>query len=271
MAHSSTCGDDKRVVRGLGHLPEIGGRSASHAGNGICRAALVDAQPAIFPVDLATVASRRPHQRGDRVLRDEMVLLLDVARVHRIGVRLLRGEGLKHRALIGKDVDLVAAPRRDIDQTQGCGRARSLIGSVHDGDRDRPFVSHNLFPQCQITLAPSARASSTISSGAAATPEASRPASMPRSLNEKLSASTRTPVPASRARSPEWAPGRAGNTPFWTRNSVTSCLAAASCCARSQQKRTSLESNGSRDSINKYLAICTSEHAQPTFGAFPVD
>src|SRR5215831_16738782 len=74
---------------------------------------------------------------------------------------------------------------------------------------------------------------------------------MPRSRNEKLSASTRTPAPASLVRSSE----RAGSTPFLTRNRVTSFFAAASCCARSQQKRTSLESNGSRDSINRYLVI----------------
>src|SRR5215470_20199773 len=78
---------------------------------------------------------------------------------------------------------------------------------------------------------------------------------MPRSRNEKLSASTRTPAPASLVRSSERAPARAGSTPFWTRNRVTSFFAATSCCARSQQKRTSLESNGSRDSINRYLVI----------------
>src|SRR5215831_1816180 len=110
-------------------------------------------------------------------------------------------------------------------------------------------------PQCQMTLAPSARASMTTSSGAAATPVARRLSSMPRSRNEKLSASTRTPAPASLARSSERAPERAGSTPFWTRNRVTSFFTAASCCARSQQKRTSLESNGSRDSINRYLVI----------------
>src|SRR6516225_2248687 len=121
-------------------------------------------------------------------------------------------------------------------------------------------------PQCQMTLAPSARASSTTSSGAAATPEASCFSSMPRSFSEKLSASTRTPAPASLVKSPDLAPGRTGSTPFWTRNRVTSFFAAASCCARSQQKRVSFESNGSRDSINKYLGICASStNVKPSY------
>src|SRR5712691_5558864 len=251
MTLSSARGDDEGVVRGLGQRPEIGRRPAPHTGNGFDRAALVDAQPAIHPVDLAAVLFGLAHQGGDRVLRDKMVLLFDIAAMHRIGVRLLRAERLQHRAFIGEDVDVVAALGGEIDEAQRRRRAPALIGRVHDGDRDGLLVSHDLLPQCQMTLAPSARASSTTSSGAAAIPEARRLASMPRSFSEKLSASTRTPAPASFVSSPERAPERAGSTPFWTRNSVTSFFAAASCVARSRQKPVSLESNGSRDSINK--------------------
>ena len=43
--------------------------------------------------------------------------------------------------------------------------------------------------------------------------------------------------------------------PVLNKEQGDSFFAAASCCARSQQKRVSLESNGSRDSINKYLGI----------------
>src|SRR5438876_7959101 len=255
MAASSARGDDERVVGPLGHLPEIRWRAAPHARDGLGRAALVAAQPAIHPVDLAAVLLGRAHQRGDHVLGDEMVLLLDAAAMHRIGMRLLREEGLQHRAFIGEDVDGVAAPRRDVDEAERRRSARALVGRVHQGDGDGFLVGHGLLPQCQMTLAPAARASITVSSGAAATPWARRRSSMPRSRNEKLSASTRTPAPASRARSPERAPCRAGSTPFWTRNRVTSIFAAASWWARSAQKRVSFESNGSRDSINRYRGM----------------
>src|SRR5271166_8352 len=214
MTASSARGDDERVVRGLGQLPEIGGRAAPLAGNGIGGATLVDAEPAIHPVDLAAIAFSLAHQRGDRVLRDEVVLLLDTAAMHRVCMRRLRSEGLQNRPLIGEDVDVVAALGREIDQSQGRRRARVLVRRVHDGDRDGLLVGHGFLPQCQMTLPPSARASSTTSSGAAATPEARRFSSMPRSFSEKLSASTRTPAPASLVRSPERAPGRTGSTPF---------------------------------------------------------
>src|SRR5215831_18040183 len=101
MTASSARGDDERVVRGLGHLPEIGWRAAPHTGYGIARTALVNAQPAIHPVDLAAIVFRGAHQRGDRVFRDEMVLLLDTAAMHRIRMRRLPGKGLEHSALIG--------------------------------------------------------------------------------------------------------------------------------------------------------------------------
>src|SRR5690242_18297296 len=108
MTLSSARGDDEGVVRGLGQRPEIGRRPAPHTGNGIDRAALVDAEAAIHPVDLAAILFSFAHQRGDRVLRDEMVLLFDIAAMHRIGMRLLRGERLQYRALIGEDVDVIA-------------------------------------------------------------------------------------------------------------------------------------------------------------------
>src|SRR5215469_485105 len=255
MTASSARGDDERVVGRFGHLPEIGRRAAPHSGDGSAGAALVNAQPTVYPVDLAAIALRLAHQRTNRVLWDEMVLLLDIAAMHRIRMRRLRGKRLQHSALIGEDVDIVAAPRREIDEPQGRCRARGLIRRVHDGDCDGLLVGHDCLPQCQMTFAPSASASITTSSGAAATPVARRLSSIPRSRNEKLSASTRTPALASLVRSSERAPARAGSTPFCTRNRVTSFFAATSCCARSQQKRTSLESNGSRDSINRYLVI----------------
>src|SRR5215472_12665122 len=102
MTASLARGDDERIVRGLGHLPEIGRRAAPHTGYSIARTALIDAKPAIHPVDLAAIAFRGAHQRGDRILWDEMVLLLDAAAVHRVGMRRLPGKGLQHRALIGE-------------------------------------------------------------------------------------------------------------------------------------------------------------------------
>src|SRR5437867_1705206 len=193
MTASSARRDDERVVRALAQIPEIGRRAAPDPGNGVDRAALVDAQTAIHPIDLAAVLFRLAHQGGDRVLRDEMVLLLDIAAMHRVGMRLLRRERLQHRALIGEDVDVVAPLGGEIDQPQRRRRAPALIGRVHDRDGDGLLVSHNPLPQCQMTLAPSARASKMTSSGAAEMPEASFVSSMPRSFSEKLSASTRTP------------------------------------------------------------------------------
>src|SRR5215471_2090975 len=136
-------------------------------------------------------------------------------------MRLLRHEGLQHRAFIGENVDVVASPCGDIDQAKRRRRARVLVGRVHDRDGDGFPVGHDRLPQCHMTFAPSARASITVSSGAAVTPEARCVASMPRSLSEKLSASTRTPAPATRTSSPDSGPGRAGNTPFWTKKRVT--------------------------------------------------
>src|SRR5215472_16557145 len=254
MTASSARGDDERVVRGFGQLPEIVRSTAPHAGDGIGGTAFVDAEPAIDPVDLAAVLFRFAHQRGDRVFWDEMILFLDAATVHRVGVRGLRGERLQYRTLIGEDVDVVAAFGGEIDQPQGRRRTRVFVRRIHDRDRDRLFVGHGVLSQCQMTLAPSARASSTTSSGAAATPEARRFSSMPRSLSEKLSASSFTPAPARLVRSADRGPGRTGRTPFCTRNRVTSFFDAASCRARSPQKRVSFESNGSRDSIKRYLA-----------------
>src|SRR6266705_4064685 len=114
MTLSSARGDDERVVRGLGQRPEIGRRAAPHTGNGVDRAALVNAEAAIHPVDLAAILFRFAHQGSDRVLRDEMVLLFDIAAMHRVGVRLLRSEWLQYRALVGEDVDVVAALGREI-------------------------------------------------------------------------------------------------------------------------------------------------------------
>src|SRR5262244_647353 len=94
MIASSARGDDERVVGGLGHLPEIGRRAAPHSGDGSAGTALVDTQPAVYPVDLAAIAFRLAHQRGDRVLWDEMVLLFDIAAMHCIRMRRLPGKGL---------------------------------------------------------------------------------------------------------------------------------------------------------------------------------
>src|SRR5262249_48699872 len=94
MTASSARGDDKRVVRGLSHLPEIGRRAAPHARNCGGRPALIDAQPAIHPVDLAAIAFGLAHQRGNHLLREEMVFLLDITAVYRVGMRRLGGKGL---------------------------------------------------------------------------------------------------------------------------------------------------------------------------------
>src|SRR6516164_2815170 len=126
MTTSSARGDNERVVGGLGHLPEIGGRAAPHAGYGVGGTAFVDAEPAIHPVDLAAILFRLTHQRGDRVFRDEVVLLLNAAAVHRIGVRGLRGKRLQYCTLIGEDVDVVATFGGEVDQPQGRRRTRVL-------------------------------------------------------------------------------------------------------------------------------------------------
>src|SRR6202035_663080 len=92
MARSSARRDDECVVRGLAQIPEIGRRAAPDPANSLDRAALVDAEATIHPVDLAAVLFGFAHQGGDRVLRDEVVFLFDIAAVHRIGMRLLRRE-----------------------------------------------------------------------------------------------------------------------------------------------------------------------------------
>src|SRR5690348_5022445 len=106
---SSARRDDERVIGRLSQLPEIGWRAAPDTGDRLAGAALVDAEAAIDPVDLAAVLLGRAHQLGDRVLRDEVVFLLGVAAMHRVGVRLLRRERLQYRALVGEDADVVAA------------------------------------------------------------------------------------------------------------------------------------------------------------------
>jgi hypothetical protein len=109
-------------------------------------AALVDAEPAIHPVDLAAILFRLTHQRGDRIFRDEVVLLLDTSAMHRVRMRRLRGERLQDRALIGEDVDVVATLRRKIDQSQGRRRTCVLVRGIHDRNRDRLFIGHAVLP-----------------------------------------------------------------------------------------------------------------------------
>src|ERR1041384_8205685 len=94
MTASSTRRDHERVVRGLAQAPEIGRRATTHSWDGIDRAALVDTKPAIHPVDLTAVLFRLAHQRSDRILRDEVVFLFDIAAMHRVGMRLLRAKWL---------------------------------------------------------------------------------------------------------------------------------------------------------------------------------
>src|SRR3546814_5725805 len=83
-----------------------------------------------------------------------MVLLFDRASVHGVGVRLLQGERHRNRALVGKDVDVVATPHGDIDQPESSGAAGALIRRIHDGDGQCLLVSHGflLMPEGFATV-----------------------------------------------------------------------------------------------------------------------
>src|SRR5215831_1415157 len=146
MTASSARSDDEGIVRCLGQLPEIGGRAAPHTWNGIGGAAFVDAETAIHPVDLTAILFRLAHQGSDRVFRDEMVLLLDTAAMHRVCMRRLRSEGLQYRPLISEDVDVVTALGREIDQPQGRRRTCALIWRIHDGNSDGLRIGHGVPP-----------------------------------------------------------------------------------------------------------------------------
>src|SRR2546428_13306057 len=93
IASSSLRGNDERVVGGLGELHQVGRAAATGAGNGFGGAALVDAEAALHPVDLAALALGLGHDRGHPVLGIRVVLLGDVAAVHGVGVGRLLGEG----------------------------------------------------------------------------------------------------------------------------------------------------------------------------------
>ena len=71
-----------------------------------------------------------------------MILLFDTAPMDGIGVRLLATEGEQHRALIGKDIDRIAAPGRDIDEPQCRRRTRTLVGRIHQCEREPFSFSH---------------------------------------------------------------------------------------------------------------------------------
>src|SRR3546814_9775884 len=86
----------------------------------------------VHPVQLAAVVRRFFQEGGDPVLRQGMVLLFDRASVHGVGVRLLQGERHRNRALVGKDVDVVATPHGDIDQPESSGDRKSTrLNSSH--------------------------------------------------------------------------------------------------------------------------------------------
>src|SRR3546814_1293838 len=74
--------------------------------------------------------------------------------VHGVGVRLLQGERHRNRALVGKDVDVVATPHGDIDQPESSGAAGALIRRIHDGDGQCLLVSHGflLMPEGFATV-----------------------------------------------------------------------------------------------------------------------
>src|SRR6266851_978304 len=107
----------------------------------------------------------------------------------------------------------------------------------------------------------------TTDNGAAVTPSASLLAEIPRSRNEKSSASTCTPARAALPSRLEQFPGRAGKTPFCTRNRVTSLPSFTRFAAKSYCRATTLFSNGSRDSIKRYFAIPASVKNRTVNGA----
>src|SRR6516225_3410759 len=88
-----------------------------------------------------------------------MVFLLDIAAVHRVGVRLLAAEGEQYRALVSKNIYRVAAPDRDIDESQCRRRTGALIGRVHQREGEGFPLGHTalLMPD---RLRPNARSPS---------------------------------------------------------------------------------------------------------------
>src|SRR5688500_18977108 len=92
--------NDQGVGRGADHRPEIGGRSAAYTADGVGGAALVDAEPAIHPVEAEAALGGLGDQRRHPFPRQRMVLLLDVAAVDGVRMRLLAGKRQADGALI---------------------------------------------------------------------------------------------------------------------------------------------------------------------------
>src|SRR5262247_2656901 len=88
MSRSSPCADHEGVVRRLGELPEVPRRAAAHALDRLARSALVHAETAVHPVDLAAALLCLGHHRADPEMRHRMVLLREVVAVD--GVRVCR-------------------------------------------------------------------------------------------------------------------------------------------------------------------------------------
>src|SRR5262249_46166902 len=153
-----------------------------HAGDRLADAALVDAEPAVDPIDLAAAVLGGAEEPLDPQARQRVVLGLRVAAVDRIGVRRLLGERERDRALVGEDGGGAAAARREAGEPQRGARPLVLERRVHE-DKCQ-FLGHLRTSQCQIALLPSTIASSTASSDPTFTPGASRVSAMPRTRSE---------------------------------------------------------------------------------------
>ena len=78
-----------------------------------------------------------------------MILLSQVAAVHRIRVRSLFREGDVDRALVREDVQVVPAASGDVEQPERCRGPRILVRWVHQHERQCGRGSHRvlLVPQ----------------------------------------------------------------------------------------------------------------------------
>src|SRR5205807_148399 len=238
MAPSSLGRDHDRHVGVVDPVGEVLGPAAPRPFDPVARAALVDAQAAVHPVDLARVFLE---QAGGPVLRGRVLLLLGRRPLHRVGMGRLLGHRQVHRALVGEDVDLVALAEGGVDDAERRGRRLLLVRRIHEGDRH--CLGHVRPPQCQMTLRPSSATRSTRSSMLAVfTPLTSSPFWMPRSRREKPSASTVVLAESSATSSAAADAFLVGSTPFCTRKTVTSWDSSASPRARSYVLRTSPES-----------------------------
>src|SRR6266568_2595670 len=102
---SGSAGADDQGIRGfLRPLVEVAGPAALRTVDPVSGASLVDAQPAVDPLEL-DVAGGLFEERADEARGRRVLLVLDRRALHRGRMGLLRLHGQRHRALVGEDVD----------------------------------------------------------------------------------------------------------------------------------------------------------------------